>query len=173
MKNNKINEWVELLKEKPFLIDNCDVLDKFKSDDWFDILIKQPLLIEHFNDFAKMSSDNWLKLLEKYPEILNEYPKVLSYQVIAKLITVSNFPKISSVKEADEKRLRKLLYNSNKETYKILIKEYINKEYHEPVVLTEMILKYPDLKEFYTKNDLWMYVDTTKLDFKLNYEMLK
>ena len=173
MKSTKVNKWVEILKEKPFLIDNCDVVNKFKSDDWFNILIKQPLLIGQLNDFTKMSSDNWFKLLEKYPEIIKEYPKSSRDQLITKLITISNFSRMSFVKEADEKRLRKLLYKSNKENYKILIEEYVDKKYHDSKVLTDMINLYPDLKKLYTEKDLWMYVNTSKLNFTLEYEMLK
>ena len=52
------------------------------------------------------------------------------------------------------------------------MEKYI-KKYKDEEVLTNMIGIYPDLKEIYTKKDLWKYVDFSKLSDNIEYSMLK
>ena len=63
------------------------------------------------------------------------------------------------------------MYNS-KEYHVEFINKYIE-QYKDQEVLTNMIGIYPDLKEIYTKNNLWKYVDFNQLTENLEYSILK
>ena len=63
------------------------------------------------------------------------------------------------------------MYNS-KEYHVEFINKYIEK-YTDKDVLTNMIGIYPDLKDIYTKNNLWKYVDFSKLTKNIEYSILK
>ena len=50
------------------------------------------------------------------------------------------------------------------------MKKYI-KKHKDPIILTNMIGIYPDLKDLYTKKNLWKYVDFSKLTNNLEYNI--
>ena len=88
-------------------------------------------------------------------ELLNKYPNLLDK------VNIKNI----------KNDCINILYNSRKHHLR-LMKSYI-KNNKDNKVLTDMIGIYPDLKDLYTKNNLWNYVDFNQLSNNLEYSILK
>ena len=199
-KNIRILDWIDIIQKQPNLINNCSVIDEFKVDNWINIFKIQPKLVDKFinklknisiydwidilninpeaskycNKFDEFKSSHWFSLLRYTPELidkcnillekeetialLNKYP-----HLIEKLIIEDIF----EIKYESEK----MLYNSK--NYHINFMEKYIEYYKDSEILTNMIGIYPDLKDLYTKNNLWQYVDFNQLHINLEYSILK
>ena len=165
-------DWIEILKFQPQLINQCNKLHDITTNRWVDILSKQPKLIDYCNKIELFNEDNWNKLLKAQPELLNRCYIDLNRDT--KCLLLEQNPNL--IENIDINNLRN--YDFHKICYKA-------KEYHEKVLdkyikyfnnnefLTNMIGIYPNLKEFYIKNDLWKYVDFNKLTDNLEYSILR
>ena len=140
-------EWSEILRKQPHLIDRCDKIDKINIYNITYLLFDQPILIDYF---SKDLSPNYIvDLIEEYPYL------------IKKLKT----------NDIDKFDFEKILYSSKE--YHIEAMNKYTKKFHDIELLTNMIGIYPDLKELYTKRNLWTYVDFTQLSDNLEYSILK
>ena len=167
-----VDYWIEILKKQPKLIDKCNVIDLFYARNWFDILLEQPKLINYCNKFNNFNSYNWYKLILIYPELLDKCDKPLSSEMKSDILKkYPNLIEKINVDNIEEKLFIKNIYNSKK-YYINFIEKYIER-FHDSEVLTNMIGIYPNLKEFYIKNDLWKYVDFSKLSNNIEYSILK
>ena len=140
--------WIEILKEQPQLANYCNKFDEFKGENLYDLLMKHPQLIDKCKNINNINRKYRIKLLNRYPNLLDKI----------RLNKIDN-------------DCVKILYNS-RERHLRLMKSYI-KNNKDKKVLTDMINIYPDLKDLYTKNNLWKYVDFSKLTDNLEYSILK
>ena len=150
-----VEDWCKLLSTYPNLINKCDKLYGLDGTDWVEILRQQPILLDTFKE-----------IINKRPTFkLSYYILNFKPELIEKLSEIIDFTSIT------ELNFNNLVYNSKK--YKIkFINKYIER-FHNSEVLTNMIGIYPDLKELYTKRDLWKYVDFNQLTDNLEYGILK
>lgn len=71
LENLLCEDWVEILKAQPSLIDKCkevNKLDKFRIYDWVSVLISQPELAEKCDRFEGFYEDDWSRLLKNRVE---------------------------------------------------------------------------------------------------------
>ena len=172
IKNISVNNWIMILKKQPQLIDKCNILDNISYIQWNYILFEQPNLSKYCNKFTEFREDNWFDLLIRHPELIDKCDKNLDSKIIIKLI--ERHPKLIekiNINDIDKFDFEKIIYRSD--DYHIKALEKYTEKYKDPEVLTNMIGIYPDLKELYTKKDLWKYVDFSKLTDNLEYSILK
>lgn len=199
--NKEINKEVELLKKDHSLIKDCKYLNNFSIGQWADIIINQPKLIEYCNKIDEFDDYYWVEILKHQPKLIDKCNKNLIPTAMIDLLI--DQPSLSqklikklNINNLKEKDLEKLIFNF-KEYHIEFMEKYIEK-YNNKDFLTDIIVKYLDLKEFYdkndlwkdidlskainnnkklkevyTKNDLWKYVDFTKLDKFNEYSILK
>ncbi len=190
--------WIVVLSRQPQLIDKCDKIKDFSAEDWSNILAEQPNLINHCDKIKDINVIEWINILNKSPELIkyceikNDFTEFNWYTILKSNIElyaecdkpISSSYIILQLLKKDASLIDKLdnsrvvesdfvdiLYDSKEYSMKVMNK-YIEK-YKNPIVLTNMIGIYPNLKEFYTENDLWKYVDFNKLSDNLEYGMLK
>ena len=198
LKKFNVDDWTIILAKQPQLIDRCDKLKKLNQYNWFDILSKQPKLIKYYDKIDELSSYNWCNILIDQPKLadkcnkfdeFNEYnwynllmnqPQLIDKCKDINIINRKN--KIELLKMypnlIDKIHLNKIdnacieiIYNSREYHLKFM-KSYI-KYNKDSKVLTDMIGIYQDLKDLYTKNDLWKYVDFNQLSDNIEYSILK
>ena len=155
---NKIllNDFVEILKYHPYLIDKRNSLDEisysfndyYKSSSWAVIIAAQPNLLKYCNS-DRLDSNSVEHILINQPKLIEK-------------LTLDHLY---------ESECKSILYNS-KNYHREAVKQYI-KNFHNSEVLTNMIGIYPDLKDLYTEKDLWKYVDFKELDNFNEYSILK
>ena len=172
IKKIKHKDWVKILSKQPQLIDKCDKLYSMTSKEWFSMIMEQPIL-EKYNPRSYILNNNqWVKLINIHPQFIDKCNKTISAynrsKIIAKKPILINKIKFDDITKDDFKNI---IYNSGKYRIEVL-KKYI-KQYYDIEVLTNMINIYPDLKDFYSENDLWKYVDFNKLTNNLEYSILK
>ena len=166
------DDWAEILNEQPQLINRCDKIKYIRQYKWVDILKNQPSLIDYCDKLDKFSNDDIFKLLNTNFELINKLEKPIDDTIKNKLLLLNpNLITELGYDNIDKYVLETVLYNF-KGHKNILIEKYIEK-YKDPEILTNMIAIYPDLKELYTKKDLWKYVDFSKLNNNLEYSILK
>ena len=133
---------------QPQLAKYCSKFDEFTQYEWSILLLKHPELIEYYGNRNILKRSDKINLLLEHSRLIGKL----------------------HIKGIDVNFVR-ILYNSrehNANLMNIYIKKYKDKE-----VLTNMIGIYPDLKKFYTKKDLWKYVDFNQLSNNLEYSILK
>ncbi len=164
--------WGEILSKQPQLINKCDIIKSLPPNIWAFILEYQPKLINYCNQLDKFSSDNWYRILKNNPNLIDKCNVELSERNRIDLLELqpSLIAKIN-LNTIYQYVLEKVMYNS-KEYHVEFINKYIE-QYKDQEVLTNMIGIYPDLKEIYTKNNLWKYVDFNQLTENLEYSILK
>ena len=172
LKKFNVYDFIELLKKYPILIDKCDKIKEIDCSNWSKILQKQPELIKYCDKIDDFNGDDWYELLFYQPQFINKCNKYIN-TYLREVLIKNNFDLIDKIKIDDIQNydFKIIVYNSKKYRNKV-IKKYIEK-YKDPEVLTNMIGIYPDLKELYTKKDLWKYVDFSKLTDNLEYSILK
>ena len=175
---NKIDEfnsyiWYFILRHQPKLIDYCNKIDEFSSYDWCLILKEQPKLIDYCDKIDEFKGNYWYELLMKQPQLINECKNINIIKRMHKIQLLNKYPNLIEKIHLNNinNNCVEILYNS-REHHLRLMKRYI-KKYKDKNILTNMIGIYPDLKDLYTKNNLWQYVDFSKLTDNLEYSILK
>ena len=199
-KLKKLNQynWVDILRKQPKLIKYCDKIDEFDSYSWYLVLYKYPELIKYCNNldtigviswnmilqsqpqlsdncnkFDRIKGDDLYDLLEKQPELINKCKNTKTINRNKRIMLLKKHPILVDkieLRNINKKHIE-IIYNSREYHLKFM-KSYI-KYNKDSKVLTDMINLYPDLKKLYTKNDLWKYVDFSKLINNLEYSILK
>lgn len=173
----KKKSLVILLRNQPSLINEFD--DNIKSKiktftiiNWSNILKDQPSLINYCD---KLNDIPMIQLIDDKDDnvyhwagwyyILHEHPELIKY--CNKLTDEDSYHCLPRYNE----KLKDILIGSKK-----YIGEYIEKyieKFHDPEILTYAINLSPNLKDLYTKNDLWKYVDFSKVNNCSEYTILK
>ena len=171
--------WCEILEEQPNLIDKCDKIHVIDKVQWVELICKQPKLLDYYYKPDGFSDLQLFEILSKQPNLIKNKNILLSFNYMDEDILLSllkKHPKLIKYIDTDLDNIKDLnyiniIYYSKK--YRIeAIKKYL-KNYNNPEVLTYVINIYPDLKNFYTKNNLWEYVDFNQLSRNLEYSILK
>ena len=172
LKNFNVNDWFELLKRHPSLIDKCDKIKEMHSSNWSKILQKQPQLIKYCDKIDNFNEDDWHGLLFYQPQFIDKCNIDMSVYLREVLIE-NNFDLIDKIKNDDIESyyFEKIVYKSGEYRNKVVDK--YTEKFHDEMLLTNMIGIYPDLKDLYTKKDLWKYVDFNQLTDNLEYTILK
>ena len=197
LKELTVNNWYTILTNQPKLIDYCNKIDEFNTYTWYNILINQPKLIDYCNKIDEFSSYIWCLILKEQPKLIDYCDKIDEFngnnlyellmkqpQLIDKckiniinrkykIELLNTYPSLLDkidIKNIDSDCIE-ILYNS-REHHLRLMKSYIKKN-KDKKVLTNMIGIYPDLKDLYTENNLWQYVDFNQLSDNLEYSILK
>ena len=166
-------DWCEILQKRPELISKCDKLHDIIHNEWRDILSKQPKLKQYCDKFNEFSEFDWFILLSKQPSLIDKckYSSFNEQNKINLLINQPSLIKYLNLDNITNRNINGVLYNSKEYRFET-VNKYI--ELHkDPEVLTNMIGIYPDLKDLYTENNLWKYVDFNKLSENLEYSILK
>ena len=172
LKRFDVEEWVEILQSQPQLIDRCDKLKSIAACQWQELIVEHPQLINYCDKLNELDDYDWHKILEKHPTLIDRCKINLTEST--KYDLIDSHPELIkkiNIKKLSEEDFETILYNT-KNYCTNLMKQYI-KKYKNPEVLTNMIGIYPDLKDFYTKNNLWKYVDFNELNINLEYAILK
>ena len=166
------NNWGEILAEQPQLIDKCDKIDEIEPHFWGYILAKNSLLVKYCNKIDKLNNFDWYKILEKQPNLIDLCNEPLLYrQRIDLLELYPNLINKINIEDIFKNDFENIIYKSKE--YRNEVLEVYIKNNKDPEVLTNMIGIYPDLKNLYTKNNLWKYVNFNKLNDNLEYSILK
>ena len=165
--------WSYILSKQPKLIKYCDKINELNSYNWINILTDQPQLADKCNKFDRFSSFDWYALLKKQPQLIDKCKdiNIINRRYKIDLLTMySNLIDKIHLNKIDNNCVE-ILYNSREHHLKFM-KSYI-KYNKNSKVLTDMINLYPDLKDLYTKNNLWKYVDFNQLTDNIEYRILK
>ncbi len=167
-----VGNWSIILSKQPQLINLCNNVDNICENNWSCILSEQPNLEKYCNKFNTFDEDCWRFLLLEQPQFIDKCNKELSEEI--KVDLLNKHPKLIEKINVDninkEENFKVILYNS-KEYRNKCIEKYI-KKFNNKETLTNMIGIYPDLKDLYTENDLWKYVDFSKLNNFNEYRIL-
>ena len=165
--------WIEILKSQPQLIKYCNKIDNINTNNWSNILQYQPILANYCNKFDKFDEYNWYGLLKKQPQLIDKCNDVNIIRRKYRIELLKMHPNLLDkipIKSINKDCIE-IIYNS-KEHHLKYMKSYIRKN-KDKKVLTDMINLYSDLKDLYTKKNLWKYVDFNQLTENLEYSMLK
>ena len=167
-------DWASILEEHPNLIDKCDKINEFNIVNWIGILIKHPKLFNYCNKINEFDVEDLDYLLSRKPELINKYDVNvnLSGKTILKLAKkYPDFIEKINNNNTTEIDFQHALYSS-KQNHVRFMQKYA-KLFKNSTTITNMLGLYPDLKDLYTKNDLWKYVDFNKLNGFNEYSILK
>ena len=166
--------WIEILIKQPQFINKCDKIKEIKINEWVNILIKQPSLIKYCNRLDKISSYDLYRIILHHPKLINNNKFNINLSSTYKISLLMFYPELIEklkVNDIAEAQFRYIIYTSKNYITKTL-KKYL-KRFHNSELLTNIIGIYPNLKEFYTENNLWQYVDFNQLTENLEYGILK
>ena len=166
--------WSFILEKQPKLIKYCNKLNEIPTEDMVNVLKEQPQLADKCNKFDNFNSFNWCELLMKQPQLIDKCKNINIIKRSHRIELLKMHPNLLdkvNIKNINNDCI-KILYNS-REHHLRLMKSYIKNNNKHKKVLTDMINIYPDLKDLYTKNNLWQYVDFNKLTDNLEYGILK
>ena len=172
IKKFDVTDWCLILSKQPQLIDKCDKINEISEFDWANIISDQPTLIKYCNKLNKLNYNEWKLILNKQPDLINFCRNIsLGNKSIDLLSTHPKLIDKLNIDDINEPSFEVIVYNS-KEYHIKAIKKYI-KKFKDSELLTNMIGIYSDLKDVYTKNNLWQYVDFNKLSNNMEYSILK
>ena len=176
--------WAIILEKQPQLINKCSIIKDLTPDNLVTILSKQPQLSIKCKKFKSFKGMYWSSLLIKQPIFLDLYIKYkdkyeLEMNTITKCKIVFNHPELAEKFVNDGipefKFISNILFSKQSKENRLNILEKYNKYIKKTNTFTDLIGIYPskEMKELYTKKDLWKYVDFNKLTDNLEYSILK
>ena len=176
--------WTIILLKQPQLINKCSIIKNLNPDNWEVILSKQPQLSIKCKKFESFSGMNWDSLVIKQPIFLDLAYKYIyqlglgkiSYIIKTKIVVnhpelierfvTNGIPEFEFISDI-------LLIKQSKENRLNILKKYT--KYIKTNNFTNLIGIYSseEMKELYTKKNLWQYVDFNQLSDNLEYSILK
>ena len=152
IKKFNVDDWSNILKKQPQLINKCDKLKDIKADELSFILIEQPKLIKNCDNIYELTTYNWYDLLRKQPQLIkycNKIDELSSYNWCNILIDqpkladkCNKFDEFNNSHWYDLLRKQPRLIDKCKDINIMKIEEQINLLKKYPDLIDKLHLKY-------------------------------